>query len=177
MPSNRNRSGESARRREKSLLLNICLRCSGPRDSDSLVCNSCLEKRRQKRRDKDAQRKSDNLCRCGRKPEDGKELCKDCLQQARKNAEIQRSKHIKSGGCITCGKPPMPGTMTCAGCAARATDATIRRYNQNKKNGVCPFCGGQLGSNFRCDSCHKNHLKRSKEMQYRIRQQKGLFRF
>jgi len=162
MPTNRNRSSESARRKQRSIHFNICLRCSGPRDSDSLVCNSCLEKRRQKRKQQDSQRKSASLCRCGRKPEDGKELCKDCLERGKKNASTQRIKHKEMGGCITCGKPPMLGTTTCQECAARATRRTLERYESNKEKGICPFCGENLDDKFRCAACHKNHLKNGK---------------
>lgn len=169
MSPKRNRSGEYERRKQKCLLLNICFKCSNPKDSNKWKCDACLAEDRRKDRERRVRRASIGLCDCGQPTLPDRKRCESCTEKYRLAQADQRTKHVREGGCITCGKPPMPGLSSCVDCAARATDATLRRYQSNKENEVCPFCGGELNDNFRCKICHENHLRHGKTRWHRQR--------
>jgi len=167
--SKRNRSGEYERRKQKCLQFNICFKCSKPKGNNKLKCDECLKINRQKNREQRAHRSLIGLCDCGKPALPNKKRCDKCIKKYRLAQAGQRIKHKTVGGCITCGKPPASGLSTCKECAMRATNATLRRYNSNKENSLCPFCGGELNDKFRCEPCHKNHLRHNRTRWYQQR--------
>ena len=158
-----NRSGEYERRRQQCFLLNICFKCSKPKGTNKWKCDECLEVDRQKDRERRARRTSIGLCDCGQPTLPNRKRCQGCTDKYREAQAGQRKKHIAEGGCITCGKPPILGLSVCEECNSRATISTLQRYDSNKINGVCPFCGGELNNKFRCEQCHREHLRRGQE--------------